>query len=232
MKINNRVSNDFKVAVGVRQGDPLSATLFSVAIDSILKQLDIRGNISTRIKQCIAYADDILLTARTKQAAVDTFEKLKNQSLKIGLVINQNKTKSHRCTRGNYQMDDLYTNNMRLEQIHSYKYLGSIINIDNCVEEEIRERIMSGNKAYYANRLIFKSKLVNRKSKLKIYRTIVRPVVVYGCETWVLKEAIKQKLLVFERKILRGIFGPPKELNGTWRIKTNSELNKLFKTKL
>jgi hypothetical protein len=49
-------------------------------------------------------------------------------------------------------------------------------------------------------------------------------------EAWVVitKEVIKQKLLVFERKILRGIFGP-KELNGMWRIKTNSELNKLIK---
>jgi hypothetical protein len=45
----------------------------------------------------------------------------------------------------------------------------------------------------------------------------------------VLKEATKHKLLVFERKILRGIFGPTRELNGTWRIKTNSELNKLIK---
>jgi hypothetical protein len=50
-----------------------------------------------------------------------------------------------------------------------------------------------------------------------------------GCETWILKEAIKQKLLVFERKILRGIFGPTRELSGTWRIKTKSELNKLIK---
>jgi hypothetical protein len=125
-------------------------------------------------------------------------------------------------------MEDLYINNMRLEQIHSYKYLGSIINRDNSIEEEIRERIVSGNRAYYANRSIIKSKLVCKKSKLKIYQTIVRPVVTYGCETWVLKEAIKPKLLVFERKILRGIFGPTNELNGTLRIKTNSELNKLI----
>jgi hypothetical protein len=118
---------------------------------------------------------------------------------------------------------------MRLEQIHSYKYLESIINRDNSIEEEIREIIMPGNKAYYANRSILKSKLVCKKSKLKIYRTIIRPVVTYGCETWVLKEAIKHKLLVFERKILRGIFGPTDELNSTWRIKTNSELNKLIK---
>jgi sorting nexin-29 len=77
IKVNNSLSNDFKVEFGVRQGDPL-ATLYSVAIDSILKQLDIRGNISTRLKQCITYADDILITAWTKQAAANTFEKLKN----------------------------------------------------------------------------------------------------------------------------------------------------------
>jgi hypothetical protein len=47
-----------------------------------------------------------------------------------------------------------------------------------------------------------------------------------------LKEAIKQKLLVFERIILRGTFGPTKELNGTWRIKTNSELNKWIKNRI
>jgi hypothetical protein len=52
--------------------------------------------------------------------------------------------------------------------------------------------------------------------------------VTYASETWVLKENIIQKLLVFERKILRGIFGPTKE-NQTWRIKNNEELDKLIK---
>jgi hypothetical protein len=91
------LSNVFKVEFGVRQGDPRSATLFSVAIDSILKQLDIRINISTRLKKRIACADDILITAQTKQAAIDTSEKLKNRSLKIGLVINENGNKYRRC---------------------------------------------------------------------------------------------------------------------------------------
>jgi len=54
--------------------------------------------------------------------------------------------------------------------------------------------------------------------------------VTYASETWVLKEAIIQKLLVFERKILRKIFGPTKE-NQIWRIKTNEELDKLIKHK-
>ena len=55
-------------------------------------------------------------------------------------------------------------------------------------------------------------------------RILVRPVVVYGSECWVLTENIKQKLLVFERKILRRIFGPTQKENGEWRLKTNEEL--------
>jgi hypothetical protein len=54
--------------------------------------------------------------------------------------------------------------------------------------------------------------------------------VTYASETWVMKETIIQKLLVFERKILRRIFGPTKE-NQTWRVKTNEELDKLIKHK-
>ena len=57
-------------------------------------------------------------------------------------------------------------------------------------------------------------------------QTLVRPVT-YACETWVLKENIKSKLRVFERKVLRRIYGPTKESDGTWRIKSNDELNRL-----
>jgi hypothetical protein len=59
---------------------------------------------------------------------------------------------------------------------------------------------------------------------------VIRPIVTYASETWVLKETTIQKLLVFKRKILRRIFGPTKE-NQIWRIKTNEELVKLIKHK-
>jgi len=69
---------------------------------------------------------------------------------------------------------------------------------------------------------------VSRKSKLKLYWSVIRPIVLYDCETWVLKESIIQNS-VFEREILRKIFGPTKEANGIWRIKTNKELDELIK---
>jgi hypothetical protein len=88
-----------------------------------------------------------------------------------------------------------------------------------------------GNKAYYANRFFFKSRLVSKKSKLKLYWSIIRPIVTYASEAWVLKETIKNKLMVFERNMLRRIFGPRKERDGAWRIKTNDELDELIRHK-
>ena len=78
MKTDDSIFTDkFDVQTGVKQGDPLSATLFSIAMDSILKKMELRGNISTRLKQCAVYADDIVITCRTAQAMIDTFVKLK-----------------------------------------------------------------------------------------------------------------------------------------------------------
>ena len=95
---------------------------------------------------------------------------------------------------------------------------------------EIKKRIALGIKAYYADQKFFKSILVTKYSKLKLYGTVIRPIVTYASETWALKETIIQKLLVLETKILRRIFGPTKE-NQIWIIKTNEELDKLIKHK-
>jgi hypothetical protein len=58
---------------------------------------------------------------------------------------------------------------------------------------------------------------------------IIRPTVTYACETWTLKEVIKHRRSVFERKILRKIFGSSRNYDGSWRIKTNDELYNLIK---
>ena len=65
---------------------------------------------------------------------------------------------------------------------------------------------------------------------MELYFTVIRPVVTYACETWILKETIINRLMVFERKILRKIYGPTYE-NAVWRIKTNQELVKIMKHK-
>jgi len=63
-------------------------------------------------------------------------------------------------------------------------------------------------------KVVSQSKMIFKKTEMKLYKTLIRPVVVYGSECWVLTENIKQKLLVFKRKILRRIFGPTQKANG------------------
>ena len=110
--------------------------------------------------------------------------------------------------------------------------MGSTVNGNNSVEEEIKRRISLGNKAFYANQDLFKSKLLTKNSKLRMYKTLVRPVVTYVCETWVLKENIKTKLKLFKRKCTQiRIYGPTKQKDGTWRIKINEEQNRLADNK-
>jgi hypothetical protein len=109
--------------------------------------------------------------------------------------------------------------------VHHYKYLGSNINDNNSIDVQIKERVVLGTKAYYANIKFFKSKLVTKDSKIKLYKSVIRPT---ASETWVLKESSIQKLIIFERQILQKIFGPTRE-NQLRGIKTNDELDKLIK---
>jgi hypothetical protein len=67
---------------------------------------------------------------------------------------------------------------------------------------------------------------------LKLYWSIIRLVATHACEAWVSKETTKNKLMIFERKVLRWIFGSRKERDGTWRIKTNDKLDELIKYKI
>jgi len=67
--------------------------LFSLVIDTVLKRVELRGSITTHLKQCTAYAGDIPLTARIKQSLLDTFQKIKEMSAQYGLMVNGQKTK-------------------------------------------------------------------------------------------------------------------------------------------
>ena len=71
--------------------------------------------------------------------------------------------------------------------------------------------------------------MLSKNLKIKTYRTIILPVVLYGCETWSLTLREERKLRVFENRVLRRIFGPRRdEVTGEWRRLHNEELNDLY----
>jgi hypothetical protein len=117
----------------------------------------------------------------------------------------------------------LRTGNKEFEGVTEFKYSGNIIENKNRDDRCIKERIQAGNKAYYANLQMLKRKRISRRSKLQIYKTLVRPIVTYGAETWTLTLTEENALRRFERKVLRKIYGPVMDKGG-WRIRYSSEL--------
>jgi hypothetical protein len=74
VKINNEYTGDSKTESGIQQADPVSATVFSIVTDAVLKQMDLRQNISTHLKQYSAYTDDRLITTIVNEEKLNTYD--------------------------------------------------------------------------------------------------------------------------------------------------------------
>jgi hypothetical protein len=225
VKIENLTSKPFSVSSSVHQGHPLFATIFNLILDSVIKKLRLRGDFSLKPKQIIAYADDVAVLARSPKALKEIFHKLQNEATLVGLNINEDKTKYMQIKRtGTKDITHLRIDNFSFENVENFNYLGSILNADNKMNIKIAERIVKGNKAYYANAKLIKSKFLKRNTKMKIYKTIIRPVISYSSETWYLTAKDENNLCIFERQIPRKIFGPVNIYNIyggykiTWRL--------------
>ena len=161
----------------------------------------------------------------------EVFLQVKDKAQFVGLEVNKGKTKYMEMSpRGVREQGAIRIGNDMFEKVKSFTYLGTEINSSNRISIEIKRRIMLGNRAYFANSKLLKSKLLTRNTKMRIYNTLIRPVVTYGCETWTMLQEDSKALMVFERKIVRRIYGPVYE-NGAWRLRKNREIETILQGK-
>ena len=92
--------------------------------------------------------------------------------------------------------------------MEEFKYLGMTLTDQNSIQEEIESRLKLGNACYYSVQNLLSSRLLSKNLKIKIYiyRTIILPVVLYGCETWSLTLKEERRL-----RVLRRVFGPKRD---------------------
>jgi hypothetical protein len=150
-----------------------------------------------------------------------------------GLGVNTDKTKYMVMVMSRDQNagggHSIKIDNSSFKRAAELKYLRTTLTNQNSIQEESNKRLKLGNFCYHSVQDLLSSSLLFKNLKIKIYRTIILPVVLYGCESWppILRE--ERRLKVFENRVLRRIFVPKRdEVAGEWRKLHNVELNDLY----
>jgi hypothetical protein len=143
----------------------------------------------------MAYADDIIIIGRSLASMKEDFQLLEEASKEVGLVTNEGTTKymvaanTQNCNKSCATEIGRYS----YERADSYTYLGSLVNGDN-VSEEIINCLIAANRSYFGLKSQFKSQLLSRKTKILLYKTLVRPILTYATETCTTAKIIKKRL--------------------------------------
>jgi hypothetical protein len=234
VKIEGRLSDYFDSEIGLRQGDGISTMLFNIALEGIVRRskVELSGSIFTKSIQILGFADDIDIVGNSIRAVRDAYSKLEREANRIGLFVNVDKTKLLMVCPSPRTKEMVGThfevNDKRFEVVSEFPYLGALVDNKFNTSKEIKRRIVTAQRAVFGLNHLLRAKSISRKTKFALYKTLIRPVAIYGSESWNTTREEEEQLGVFERRVLRTIIGPKKLSDGCYRSQENRELYQVF----
>ena len=188
----------FQIGKGVRQGCILSPCLFNCYAEYIMRDAGLEEaqagiKIAGRNINNLRYADDTTLIAESEEELKSLLMKVKDESEKVGLKLNIQKTKIMASGPiASWQIDG-----ETVETVADY-FLGSRITADGDCSHEIKRRLLLGRKVMTNLDSILNNRDITLPTKVRLVKAMVFPVVTYGCESWTIKKAECQRIDAFE----------------------------------
>lgn len=173
---------------GLRQGNDLSPILFNITLEKVIRESHIEDNgvhLGGWIIGVLANADDIVLLGECKENLIEQAGKLLDTTKRVSLEINSEKTKfmivqREEVTDHIHPRSDVGQH--KFQKVQEFKYLAFISPQKNDELTEIKTRLQSGNKCNYRLNKLLKTKTILKNFKIQLYCTLIRTVVMYGCE--------------------------------------------------
>ncbi|KAK3511524.1 hypothetical protein QTP70_008976 [Hemibagrus guttatus] len=193
-------TEEFKVEVGLHQGSALSPFLFAIVMDQLSEE------VRQESPWTMIFADDIVICSESRDQVEENLERWRFALERRGMKVSRSKTE-YMCVNEREGSGTVRLQGEEVKKVQEFKYLGSTVQSNGECGKEVRKRVQAGWNGWRKVSGVLCDRKISARIKGKVYRTVVRPAMLYGLETVLLRKRQESELEVAELKMLRFSLG-------------------------
>ncbi|KAK3545315.1 hypothetical protein QTP70_003668 [Hemibagrus guttatus] len=193
-------TEEFNVEVGLHQGSALSPFLFAIVMDQLSEE------VRQESPWTMMFADDIVICSESREQVEENLERWRFALERRGMKVSRSKTE-YMCVNEREGSGTVRLQGEEVKKVQEFKYLGSTVQSNGECEKEVKKRVQAGWNGWRKVSGVLCDRKISARIKGKVYRTVVRPAMLYGLETVSLRKRQESELEVAELKMLRFSLG-------------------------
>ncbi|KAK3505596.1 hypothetical protein QTP70_004946 [Hemibagrus guttatus] len=194
-------TEEFNVGVGLHQGSALSPFLFAIVMDQLSEE------VRQESPWTMMFADDIVICSESREQVEENLERWRFALERRGMKVSCSKTCNKMCVNEREGSGTVRLQGEEVKKVQEFKYLGSTVQSNGECGKEVKKRVQAGWNGWRKVSGVLCDQKISARIKGKVYRTVVRPAMLYGFETVSLRKRQESELEVAELKMLRFSLG-------------------------